>query len=75
MKNNQRKKGTQTSSFGSPGRVNHDSTAFYTSKLYEGLPHERKVEYIEETIPSQLLDNIFCKSSEKMDELPDNGTV
>ena len=73
MKNNQRKKGTQTSSFGSPGRVNHDSTAFYTSKLYEGLPHERKVEYTEKNIPSQFLDEIFCKSSEKMDELPDNS--
>jgi DNA modification methylase len=73
MKTNQRKRGTQTSSFGSPGRINHDSTAFYTSKLYEGLPKEQKVNYVENPIPLQILDNIFCKSSENMVELPDSS--
>lgn len=73
MKTNRRKKGTQTSSFGSPGRIGHDSTPFYTSKLYEGLPKEKKVKYIENPIHSQFLDKIFCKSSERMDELPDNS--
>lgn len=73
MKTIPSKRGTQTSSFGSPGRINHDSTSFYTSKLYEGLPKEEKTEYIENHIPSQSLDNIFCKSSERMDELPDNS--
>lgn len=73
MKTNRRKKGTQTSSFGSPGRIGHDSTPFYTSKLYEGLPKEKKVKYIENPIPSQFLDKIFCKSSERMEELPDNS--
>ncbi len=73
MKTNRRKRGTQTSSFGSPGRINHDSTAFYTSKLYEGLPKEQKVKYVENLIPLQFLDKIFCKSSENMEELPDNS--
>lgn len=73
MKTNRRKKGTQTSSFGSPGRIGHDSTPFYTSKLYEGLPKEKKVKYIENPIPTQFLDKIFCKSSERMEELPDNS--
>ncbi len=68
-----RKRGTQTSSFGSPGRINHDSTAFYTSKLYEGLPMEKRAEYIEVPIQSQFLDKIFCKTSENMEELPDNS--
>jgi len=72
MRNN-RKKGTKTSSFGSPGRINHDSTPFYTSKLYKGLPKEQKVEYVENPVPSHFLDKIFCKSSERMDELPDNS--
>lgn len=73
MKENRRKRGTQTSSFGSPGRINHDSTTFYMSKLYEGLPKEQKTKYVENFIPPQFLDKIFCKSSEKMDELPDNS--
>lgn len=68
-----RKRGTQTSPFGSPGRINHDSTPFYTSKLYEGLPTEKRVEYTENYIPSQFLDKIFCKTSENMEELPDNS--
>jgi len=69
----ERKRGTQTSSFGSPGRINHDSTPFYTSKLYEGLPTEKRAEYVEVPIPSQFLDKIFCKTSENMEELPDNS--
>ncbi len=73
MRNNRRKSGTKTSSFGSPGRINHDSTLFYQSKLYEGLPKEQKVKYVENPIPSQFLNKILCKSSEKMDELPDNS--
>jgi DNA modification methylase len=71
--NHQRKKGTKTSTFGSPGRINHDSTNFYKSRLYEGLPKEESYEYIENTIPSQYLDQIFCKTCEKMEELPDNS--
>ena len=73
MRTNRSKGGTQTSSFGSPGRINHDSTAFYASKLYKGLPQEQKVKYIENRIPPQFLDKIFCKSSENMEELPDNS--
>jgi site-specific DNA-methyltransferase (adenine-specific) len=73
MRNNRRKKGTKTSSFGSPGRISHDSTSFYTSKLYEGLPKEQKIRYVENPVPRQFLDRIFCKSSEKMEELPDNS--
>jgi DNA modification methylase len=70
---NSRKRGTKTSSFGSPGRINHDATPFYTSKLYEGIPKEEKVKYPEKQIPNEVLDKIFCKSSEKMDELSDYG--
>jgi len=73
MRNTRRKKGTKTSSFGSPGRINHDSTPFYASKLYEGLPKEQNVKYVENPIPPQFLNRIFCKSSEKMEELPDNS--
>jgi len=68
-----RKRGTQTSPFGSPGRINHDSTPFYASKLYEGLPTEKRTEYVEASIPPQFLDKVFCKTSENMEELPDNS--
>lgn len=64
------KRGTKTSSFGSPGRINHDATAFYSSRLYEGLPQETKVMYEENLVPAESIDKIFCKSSESMEELP-----
>jgi DNA modification methylase len=67
------RRGTQTSPFGSPGRINHDATTFYTSRLYEGLPAEKRTEYIENPVPPQFLDRIFCKTSENMEELPDNS--
>jgi site-specific DNA-methyltransferase (adenine-specific) len=68
-----RKLRTKTSPFGSSGRINHDSTPFYKSKLYQGLPKEEKCQYIENPILPEFLNKIFCKSSENMEELPDNS--
>lgn len=69
----QKKIGTKTSAFGSPGRINHDSSSFYKSRLYEGLPKEETIKYEENPIPLQFLDKIFASSSEQMIELPDNS--
>lgn len=69
--NNYERSGTKTSSFGTPGRVNHDSSSFYDSKLYQGQDRPKKVKYIENPIPKENLNQIYCKSSEIMDELPD----
>ncbi|MEA3224138.1 MAG: site-specific DNA-methyltransferase [Thermodesulfobacteriota bacterium] len=69
----QKRIGTETSSFGTPGRINHDSSKFYKSRLYEGLRNGEKVKYIENEIPKEYINKVFCKSSEKMDELPDNS--
>lgn len=63
--------GTKTSSFGIAGRINHDSTEFYNSKLYEDQKIPECVKFIENHIPPERLDKIYCKSSETMDELPD----
>ncbi|CUU07709.1 site-specific DNA-methyltransferase (adenine-specific) [Candidatus Thermokryptus mobilis] len=68
-----RRIGTKTSSFGSPGRVNHDSSVFYSRKLFQDLPKEKSVEYVENKIPAEFLNRIFCKSSEDMSELPSNS--
>lgn len=68
-----RRKGTKTSKFGVSGRIGHDSTPFYTSRLYKELPKEEKVEYVEEPIPEKYLNKILCKSSEKLEELPENS--
>ncbi len=66
-------KGTKTSSFGTPGRINHDSSEFYNGKLYSGNRARDKVKFVENSIPTDSLDRLYCKSSESMDEIPDNS--
>src|SRR3989344_1540003 len=69
-----KKNGTKTSTFGSPGRMNHDSSKFYGSRLYEGLPTEKEnVNFVENKTEIKNINKLFCKSSEKMSELPDNS--
>ncbi|BAI62288.1 putative DNA methylase [Methanocella paludicola SANAE] len=65
--------GTKTSSFGSSGRENHDSSIFYNSRLYSDYKIDKTIDFTEYAIPSNNLDKIFCKSSEHMEELPDNS--
>ncbi|MGA8571426.1 MAG: site-specific DNA-methyltransferase [Desulfobaccales bacterium] len=68
-----RRKSTKTSAFGTPGRFGHDSSEFYNSKLYSNASQENITEYKENQIPSDVLDIIQCKSSENMNELPDDS--
>ncbi len=67
------RRGTQTSSFGTPGRIGHDSSRFYSSRLYEGRSTEKPGPHIENRIDPSVLDRVFCKSSEGMDEVPDSS--
>jgi DNA modification methylase len=64
--------GTTTSTFGSPGRISHDASSFYASRLYAGLAQEKAVEYVENAVPSGNLDRILLSSSQDMAHLPDN---
>lgn len=71
--NKGKRKATRTSSFGSPGRISHDSSPFYNSRLYDGQRLKDRVEYIENKIPKEVLNRLFLKSSEDMGELPDHS--
>ena len=66
------KKGSETSSFGVSFRANHDSSKFYSSKLYQSNRNSnKKIKYVENPIHEIHINKIFPKSSEKMAELPD----
>jgi modification methylase len=65
------RKNTKTSSFGSPGRAGHDSSAFYAGKLYDGQHQGQDVAYVENPLPADSFDHVFCHSAESMSELPD----
>jgi len=73
MKNPPPKKKTRTSAFGTPGRISHDSSSFYASRLYNQMPQEKDIPFEEKLIPDEHLNRLFCKSSEEMSELPDNS--
>lgn len=62
---------TSTSAFGSPGRVSHDASSFYTSQLYTDLDSKDAGAYFENPIPQELRDRILCASSEHMADLPE----
>ncbi|MEE9513522.1 MAG: site-specific DNA-methyltransferase [Anaerolineales bacterium] len=64
-------KGTKTSSFGSPGRISHDASPFYSSRLYQGQQQETTSPHPENPIPEESLNCFHLKSSRDMSELPD----
>lgn len=68
-----RRQRTKTSSFGTSGRISHDSSAFYNSRLYSQFSVPASVEYVENPIDDSVLDKIYCKSSETMEEIPDSS--
>jgi DNA modification methylase len=67
----QKSKSTETSAFGTPGRISHDASRFYNSRMYADLQKGEKVPYKENPLPADVLDHILCSSSEAMTELPD----
>ncbi len=65
-------RGTQTSSFGSRGRISHDSSYFYASRMYADHQGEDQGQPSDEnTLPKSAMDHIFVASSEEMIHLPD----
>lgn len=67
------RKGTKTSSFGTSGRINHDSSKFYNSKMYENLNENKVSDILDREFPKEYENKIILGSSEKMKELPDNS--
>ena len=67
-----RRKTTETSDFGVSRREGHDSTRFYSRKLYDSGKGRSNIGEAENTMPKEYIDRILCKSSEKMDELPNS---
>jgi site-specific DNA-methyltransferase (adenine-specific) len=68
-----KRKRTRTSSFGTRGRISHDSSEFYSTRLYDEMPKETVTEYLENPLPPELVDEILCRSSEEMGQLPDSS--
>jgi len=67
------KKGSRTSRFGSSVRINHDSSAYYGSRLYRELgAREAGPRLADNPFPPEYENAILPRSAEQMAELPDN---
>ena len=64
--------GTKTSSFGVSKRESHDSTEFYGSAMYRGLPKESDTGDLG-VLPDELVNRVVCGDSRNMREVPDNS--
>ncbi|MBS1578351.1 MAG: site-specific DNA-methyltransferase [Bacteroidetes bacterium] len=68
-----KRNGTETSTFGTNGRSNHDSSKFYNSKLYKELGDKKLLYENENDFPENLENKIILGTAENMKELPDNS--
>lgn len=68
------KKGSKTSRFGTSSRINHDSSAYYGSRLYSDLPGKDSGERLpDQEFPAEYENKIILGSSENMKEIPANS--
>lgn len=69
------RKSTSTSSFGTNGRINHDSTKFYNSRLYQELetPALPATNGKAAHFPADLENQFLYATSEDMSAIPDNS--
>ncbi len=76
MSRSRKRISTETQGYGVSKRESHDSSSFYSRKLYrQSTTNNGETngdgKYEENHIEPQNLNKLFCKSSEKMDELPE----
>ncbi len=64
---------TQTSDFGTSGRIAHDSSEFYERSMFREFDIKEEIEYKENPVPEEYLNKVLVKSSEDMSELPDDS--
>lgn len=71
---NSENKGTETSEFGVSKRESHDSSRFYSQKIYSGLRvEESDIEFRENSISDEIIDEVHLRDSRDMSILPDNS--
>jgi site-specific DNA-methyltransferase (adenine-specific) len=62
--------GTETASFGAGKRESHDAAAFYGRRMSQHAAPTTVGQPVDP--PASVIDRLFCKSSETMEELPDD---
>jgi site-specific DNA-methyltransferase (adenine-specific) len=65
-------RGTKTSSFGVSKRESHDSSEFYSRKMYSEAG-VGPVEHVERSVPADILDTVILGDSRDMSMIPDES--
>ena len=65
-------RGTKTSSFGVSKRESHDSSEFYSRKMYRDAK-ENLGKHMEQSIPEEILDTVICSDSQDLSMIPDDS--
>ena len=68
-----KKTGTVTSSFGTNGRINHNSEKFYDSKLYKNLEKSQLISRDINEFPLKFLNKNILGNAENMSMIPSNS--
>ncbi|MBI4547743.1 MAG: site-specific DNA-methyltransferase [Ignavibacteriae bacterium] len=66
-----KRKENKMKSFGVAPRIGYNSQDFYNRELYSSHEIDSKVEYIENALPDNAIDKVFCQDSRQMNQLPD----
>jgi len=67
-------KRSKTSKFGTTARISHDSSQYYSSKLYSGLSGDNGTSPLPDNpFPKEYENTIILGTSENMKEIPDNS--
>lgn len=70
----ERKKSSSTRAFGAGSRISHDASAYYNSRLNEGLAEDAQAQSKgEQPLPPEVVNRILIGSSEQMTQLPDRS--
>lgn len=67
-----RNRGTKTSSFGVSKRESHDSSEFYSRKMYDESGDDPG-DQVEKSIPTDVLDTVICGDSRDLSMIPDGS--
>lgn len=67
------RKGTRTSRFGVSKRENHDSTPFYSSRMYQNFKIDESLPEVENSVPLDVLDKVLLQDSRNMSNIPDSS--
>ena len=65
-------RGTKTSSFGVSKRESHDSSEFYSRKMYDETGEDTG-DQVERSIPLDIIDTVICGDSRNMSMIPDES--